>query len=190
MNKVMSFDERSVGKRLCSHRDDVYLGAIRYEQGFDVDQVLRIASKELTERGFVIAGVVQRNSTSRNGCSDQMELIELGTQKVVRISQNLGFHAQGCRLDQQRLADVSGIISSSISAGSDFVFINKFGKAEAEGYGLLSCIGDAIKAGIPVLTAVRSPYIEAWQNFQGGLASELSPVPNDIIKWCVSVLKK
>ena len=55
--------------------------------------------------------------------------------------------------------------------------LNRFGKAEAEGGGLRSGFARAIDAGIPVLTAVRPPYREAWAQFHGGLAVDL---PADI----------
>ena len=53
------------------------------------------------------------------------------------------------------------------------MMLNRFGKAEAEGGGLRSAFVRAMEAGIPVLTAVRPPYIEAWSKFHGRLAVDL-----------------
>ena len=42
----------------------------------------------------------------------------------------------------------------------------------------------AIDAGIPVLTAVRPPYREAWTEFHGGLAVELPADVDAVLAWC------
>ena len=62
--------------------------------------------------------------------------------------------------------------------------LNRFGKAEAEGHGLRSVFARAIDAGIPVLTAVRAPYGEAWAQFHGGLAVDLSTDIECTLDWC------
>jgi len=160
------------------------LGAVRYEPGFDVNRMLRAVADELRSQGFAIAGVVQQNRAPEKGYAARMSLIDLRTGQAVAISQDLGAHARGCRLDQGGLSEIAGMISAAIEAGSDVLVINKFGRAEAEGEGLLSCISEAVVAGVPVLTTVRPPFLGAWQDFHGGLATELPPSPQAVLEWC------
>lgn len=164
----------------------IRLGAVQYEQGFDINRVLRLTAEKLRKEGLTLAGVVQRNREASKVCCEHMGLVDLRTGGLIAISQDLGPHAQGCRLDHYKLADVAGIIAGAIASGADLLIINKFGKAESDGNGLLSCITEAIGAGIPILTAVRDPYLEAWQAFHGGLADELPPMAGAVHDWCVS----
>jgi len=164
------------------------LGAIRYEQGFDVNRLLRVTADQLRARGIAIAGVVQHNLAPEKGCDAHMNLVDLRTGSTVAISQDLGPHARGCRLDQSRLLEAAGTIGAAIEAGSDLIIINRFGRAEAQGEGLLSSIAEAIVAGVPVLTTVRRPYLNAWHRFHGGLATELPPSEPKILDWCEAAM--
>lgn len=49
----------------------------------------------------------------------------------------------------------------------EFVIINKFGKAEAGGGGLRGEIAEAICKGLPLLTAVSTSNLDAWNAFMG-----------------------
>jgi hypothetical protein len=66
----------------------------------------------------------------------------------------------------------------------DLVIINKCGRAKSGGDGLLSCIADAILAGVPILTTVREPYVVAWNLYHEGMAIELPPKIDAIHQWC------
>jgi hypothetical protein len=37
--------------------------------------------------------------------------------------------------------------------------------------------------GLPILTTVREPYVEAWSLYNGGLAIELPPKIEVILQW-------
>jgi len=160
------------------------LGAVRYERGFDVDAMLRTTAEQLRERGLTVSGVVQHNRAPEKGYDADVNLIDLGTGQVMAITQDLGPHAQGCSLDQSRLLEAAGIVSRAIETGSDLIIINRFGRSEAEGEGLLSSIAEAVTAGVPVLTSVRPPFLDAWRDFHGGLATELPPSPWAVLDWC------
>ena len=42
----------------------------------------------------------------------------------------------------------------------------------------------AMEAGVPLLTAVRPPYIEAWSKFHGRLAVDLPSDFDAVLAWC------
>jgi hypothetical protein len=60
-------------------------------------------------------------------------------------------------------------LPAAIAEGIDLLVINRFGRAESLGRGLLGCFTAAMEAGVRVLTAVRVPYVEAWAAYHGGL---------------------
>jgi hypothetical protein len=82
--------------------------------------------------------------------------------------------------------------AGSFARGSnvELLVLNRFGKAEAEGGGLRSAFVRAIEAGIPVVTAVRSPYIAAWSEFHERLAVDLTPDLGAVLAWCRDAVRE
>ena len=72
---------------------------------------------------------------------------------------------------------------TALADGLDLIVINRFGRAESQGRGLIGCFSAAIEAGVPVLTAVRAPYDEAWRLFHGGLGQELPAEMAAVTSW-------
>jgi Protein of unknown function (DUF2478) len=75
---------------------------------------------------------------------------------------------------------------TAIAEQVDVLVMNRFGRAEALGRGLINCFLAAIEANIVILTAVRHPYGEPWAEFHGGLAQSLRPELNAIQQWCLA----
>ena len=159
------------------------LAAIRYEAGFDINRTLRKVVVLLRKLGFELGGVVQEVEAEGDPSCARLNIVDIRSNETACITQERGKNSRGCKLDPRGLAEISHCIKDAIDARVDLVIINKFGRAESEHGGLLSCITDAVTAGIPVLTTVREPYLESWHSFHGGLAIELSPSVNSILKW-------
>jgi nucleoside-triphosphatase THEP1 len=159
------------------------LAAVWYDRDFDINGTLRIVVKILQERGVAIGGVLQEAGTGPNDCCVQLNIVDIRTGRAERITQNRGPESRGCKLDPRGLAAISHRIADAIDANVDLVIINKFGRAESEGDGLRSCIEGAILAGVPILTSVREPYVDAWNLYHGGLAMELPPRIDAIVQW-------
>ena len=154
-------------------KDTALLAAIQYEAGFPIDEFMAAAAATLRSEGMRVGGAVQLNAGG-TACS-AMTLQDLATGERFGISQQLGSQASGCRLDPRGLAGATARLDASVTDALDLLVVNKFGKAEADGGGLRSVLARAMDCGIPVLTAVRSPYAEAWLAFHGGLATDLVP---------------
>jgi nucleoside-triphosphatase THEP1 len=159
------------------------LGAIHYERDFDINSILRTVVNSLQVKGVKVGGVLQESEFRPNGCCAQLNIVDIRTGKKERITQDRGRESRGCKLDPRGLAAISHCIADAIDADVDLVIINKFGRAESEGDGLLSCIADALSAGVPILTTVREPYVAAWRLYHGGLAIELQPRIDAILQW-------
>ena len=63
------------------------------------------------------------------------------------------------------------------------MIINKFGKHESEGRGFRSVIAAALDRGVPVLVGLNPLNREAFDNFAGGLATQLSGDLGSILEW-------
>jgi hypothetical protein len=85
---------------------------------------------------------------------------------------------------------MSHCIDAAIRDRVDLILISRFGRAEAEGNGLLACFTTALCAGIPVLTAVREPHLTRWRDFHGGLGVELPPRREAVLEWCQSAARR
>jgi Protein of unknown function (DUF2478) len=75
---------------------------------------------------------------------------------------------------------------AALADGVELLIINRFGRAESLGRGLVGCFAAAIEAGVAVLTAVRPPYDRAWYAYHGGSAPDLAPEMQEIIDWALT----
>lgn len=168
----------------------VRLAAIVYQTGFQIDDFLSRVADLLRADCVKLGGALQENAgDTASGCST-MTLVDLTSQSRFRISQDLGPQAQGCRLDARGLGEIEAVLDQALHHNVEILILNRFGKAEAEGGGLRSVFTHAIEAGIPVLTAVRSPYTETWSEFHGRLAIDLTPDLDAVLAWCRSSIRQ
>lgn len=150
------------------------------------DALLAAVVAELTARGVALSGVVQSNYVFDPDRHCHMDLTVLGNGPVVRISQDRGRHARGCRLDPEGLALAVGHVEATLdSGGAALLVVNKFGKAELDGEGFRETIGKALLAGIPVLTTVAPGHLPAFLDYAGDLGFALTSDADAIIAWCL-----
>lgn len=159
------------------------LAAIRVAKGRSVDDILAIVARRLAEDGAIVAGFIQHDRPDDGECCGQIELEDLSSGTCHVISQTLGPGARGCRLDPRALAAVAGPLRARIEARPDFLILNRFGKGESEGQGFRAAIEEACMRGIPMLTAVRDAYVDAWDVFSGDLGLLLPPDTQEVIDW-------
>lgn len=165
------------------------LAAIRYANGFQVDPLLCQVAKTLKAEGFKLAGHLQSEHPGGENCCSIMNLQNISTGHSTQISQSLGAASRGCRLDPQALAETVGQLMNEINPDIDLLIINRFGKAETEGQGFRSVIEKCFEYGVPVLTAVRAPYLDGWKTFGGSYAIELENNQAAILNWFRSYKK-
>lgn len=159
------------------------LAAIHYERGVDVDQLLLQACASLRSRGLRLGGMIQRSSGDRDQCATSVHVVDLRSGEAFDIWESRGAYARGCRLDERGLMDAEAAILAAIAEGIDLLVLNRFGRAESLGRGLLGCFAAAMAADVRILTAVRTPYLEAWAAFHGGLARNLPAETQAIVDW-------
>ncbi|WP_333826601.1 DUF2478 domain-containing protein [Pararhodobacter sp.] len=149
----------------------------------DTDLILLRLAESLAKRGIRCCGTVQINSERDDAGPCDMDVRVLPDGPVLRISQNLGPSARGCRLDPAALETAVGLVSASLNGGADVLIVNKFGKHEAEGRGFRAAIAEALSLGVPVITGVNALNLPAFQAFSEGLAVTLPPEPSALETW-------
>lgn len=147
-------------------------------------RLLALARAALEGRGARLAGAVQVNTGACDLGACDMDLHVLSTAAVVRISQNLGALASGCRLDPDGVARAAALTETVLEGGADAVLINKFGKAEAEGRGFRDVMARALAMEVPVLITVAPGYLAEFATFAGGLETRLPAEDSAILAWC------
>jgi len=145
----------------------------------------------LQGQGYVVRGLIQRNDLPpEGGCACTMNLIDVESRREFKISQDLGPHSEGCRVDTAQMAEASGVLRQALAEKADLIVVNKFGKLEAEAKGLADELLTIMASGTPVVTTVETPLLERWRDFSGGLAHELSPTCGGLMRWWEGVRPK
>ena len=154
----------------------------------DTDLLLEGLVSDLAARGLRCCGTVQINTAKADAGPCDMDLRVLPRGPVLRISQDLGPSARGCRLDPEALETAVGLVSARLDAGADLLIINKFGKHEAEGRGFRDVLAQAAALDVPVLVGLNSLNQASFEEFAGGLATQLPSDPCALMQWVETVI--
>ncbi|MDP5307731.1 DUF2478 domain-containing protein [Paracoccus spongiarum] len=149
------------------------------------DLLLAAVADHLSQRGLRLAGTVQSNVARLGRMRCDMDIMVLPDGPVLRISEDRGDLARGCRLDAGALETAVQGVARRLP-GADLLLVNKFGKQEAEKHGLAPLIGDALAAGIPVLLGVNGLNLHAFHGFAGGIAVALPGEIGAVPDWCLA----
>lgn len=151
------------------------------------DACLAQAVAILTARGVPMAGTVQTNPERPGRPVCDMDLRVLPDGPVLRISQYLGAGARGCRLDGGALEAAVAEVAMRLD-GAALMVVNKFGKQEATGRGLVPMIAEAVGRGLPLLVGVNGLNLPAFLDFADGLARRLPADPAAIAAWALDAV--
>ena len=153
----------------------------------DLDLVMLGLSEKLEDAGWKTAGLVQINSDCGDDRPCDMDVKVLPDGPVLRISQSLGKDSRGCRLDMNALETAVGRVTQTLSAQTDVLLVNKFGKQEADGRGFRNVIGTAVGLGIPVISGVNALNREAFLSFSDGCATQVPTDVDALFDWLVTL---
>ena len=147
------------------------------------DPRLAEVARNLMQRGVRLCGTIQVNTERGDGRHCDMDLMVLPEGPALRISQDRGRWARGCRLDAGSLETAVAQVAGALDLGADLMIINKFGKHEAEGRGFRPVIAAALERDVPVLVGLNPLNREAFDTFAGGVATEVCGDPGGILEW-------
>lgn len=163
--------------------EDLKVAAVLCPRGVDVDALLAQVAGVLVAEGRLIAGVTQRSVALKDSSRSVLHVSDLSDGGLLRITQDLGEGATGCRLDAGALAAAAGGLMARLETPVDALILNRFGKAEAEGHGLRGVAEQAVARGIPVLVGLREGHRADWEIFSAGVATLLPAEPAAVLDW-------
>jgi nucleoside-triphosphatase THEP1 len=145
------------------------LAALVYEADQDPDAILRDFASDLNARGLRAVGMVQAGQ-----CADSsLSAVLLNSGETLLLADDSD-PAASCRLDVIRLQHAGDRVAAALDAGADLLVINRFGKRERNGKGLIYLLERALDAGTPVVIAVSSDWLPDWIKFAGDMTVKLA----------------
>jgi hypothetical protein len=164
------------------------LAALVYSDDQNPDEVLFAFCNDLKRSGSRPVGLVQHGHCV--GEPSDLSALLIHTNEQIRLFQNLGSCAEGCRLDVGQLLTAGARVATAIDHGADLVVINRFGRLEREGKGLSFLIEMAIGSGIPTVIAVPANRFMDWVKFSEGMSVKLSCDVASLHRWWSSMLRR
>lgn len=159
------------------------MAALIFSDEQQPDPILREFAARLMDQGHRLLGLVQKGHCEGPATRELFATL-LHNGDDVPLFQDLGSCAMGCKLDVNQLLRAGVSISEALANdGADILIINRFGKLEKEGKGLLFLIEQALSANIPVLIAVPNAHLDCWMEFSGGLGEALACDTQAITQW-------
>jgi uncharacterized protein DUF2478 len=165
------------------------LAAIVYTDSIYPDAAFAALVERSRSLGLSLAGVLQRRVSEAPDRRCDVLLEDLSTGHCTSIFEDRGVGAAGCRLDEAALGEAAARIEGEMAERPDLLVLNKFGKAECAGGGLLDLIASAMDRQITVVIGVPRSNLQAWRDFAGGLSVELSDEIGDIERWAESLTR-
>jgi hypothetical protein len=144
------------------------LAALVYGAPDEADQLLREFVHELTGSGYRIVGLIQ----TRLG-DGAAAVTVLPTGETIPLARRRGVSSDSASRSPCDLAEAAARIEILIESRADLLIINRFGRLEAEGTGLIDEIARALSFDIPVLVAVPEFRFSEWLSFCGGMGVKL-----------------
>jgi hypothetical protein len=163
------------------------IAAIVYGPGDDVDALLAEFVTRVKRRGIAVAGLVQVDTGDDACVVGDMSLRDVATDCLISICQDLGPNATSCRLDPQGLAQAAGLLREALERDPALVVLNKFGKAEIEGGGLVDEIGICVTRDIPLAIGIPRRFLAAWDIFADGLDVQLPATIEALEGWWAGI---
>jgi hypothetical protein len=158
------------------------LAAVVYGIDDDPDRLISSFAADLRRAGCRPVGVVQLGRSCQSD-DPRFGVTLLPDGEVLGLALDDASVSSGCRLDRDRLAGLSRRLAAAIDDGADLVIINRFGRSEAEGKGLIHLIPQALGADIPVLIAVPEQRFAAWIKFSEGMNVRLACRRDALDRW-------
>lgn len=156
---------------------------VAYDATEQPDAALAQAARRLGALGVTVRGLLQNGAAGDAARCAVLFLEDIGTGRRIQIFEARGLAARGCRLDTCGLAEAAAWLREAVEAKPDMLFVNRFGRQESSGRGLLDEIGAAVAAGIPIVIAVSTACLPAWRAFAGTESVLVAVDADRIVTW-------
>lgn len=160
-------------------------GAVVYGDGVNANAMLEYFARQQAARGYRVLGLIQRRAEEDRPCAGDVILYDLAGDESFVISQRLGKESTCCSVDPAGVAEAGVVLRRALALPQpvDLLVVNKFGKLEADGGGLMDEIAMAAGLGVPVLTSVHQSRLDRWLDFTGDFGVGIAPDRAAIAQW-------
>lgn len=138
--------------------------------------LLSAFARELAGQGVRVHGLIQRQEPD-------MHLVDVVSGRTFTITQDLGPDSDACRIDPAGFAEASVVLRQALAEAAELVVINRFGKLEATGGGLLDEMLALMAEGVPVLTCVNQEQLQAWRHQTGDIGDLVAADMDALRRW-------
>jgi hypothetical protein len=160
------------------------LAAIVFDRDEEPDPPLTAFIEAAARRGVRVAGLMQERACEEGDCAlEDVWVRDLITGDTLGIMQDLGRDAVGCRVNPEAIAFAASRLDAARAQNPDLLVVNRFGRLESEGGGMLAELGRAFADGVPLIICVPARYCESWDAFACGLDAKLPPTLAAIEGW-------
>jgi hypothetical protein len=159
------------------------IGSVVYRRSERPDTALAEAVRRLQACGLQVGGLLQNGVGGSAAHCAGLFLEDIGSGRRVPLFENRGAATRGCRLDPGGLAEAAGWLQDAIARRVNVLVVNRFGRQEAEGRGLLDEIAGAVTANIPIVIAIEETFVPAWDAFVGEETTRLDADAGRIAAW-------
>jgi nucleoside-triphosphatase THEP1 len=129
--------------------------------------------------GWAVAGLIQR----RDPETGNRHLVDLETGTTFPITQILGPGSDSCVVDPHGVAAATAVLRRALENPPDIMVVNKFGRLESEGEGLVDETLAAMAEGVAVLTSVHANFRALFEDRTGGMATLLPCAETALEDW-------
>ena len=159
------------------------LAAIVFDRDEGPDEALLAFLGGATACGVRVAGLVQERAGDNLGDLRDVRVRDLTSGEILPIMQELGRGATGCAVDPAAVAEAARLLERALAMNPDLLVVNRFGRLESEGGGMLAEIGRAFAEGVAMVVCVPARYRDAWNAFAAGLDAQLPARREAIEAW-------
>ena len=156
--------------------------------------VLANFARDLAQRGWRVGGIVIETvwkgpPFALGSVKTGLDLLDVVTGDRLPLARPTteGLPIDRWVLDTNVLDAARTRIRAAVRARVDLMIIDKFGPLESRGEGFAPVIADTIRAGVPLMTAVRGEFLESWDAFARPIAIDpavpLRPDSDDLWRW-------
>jgi hypothetical protein len=153
------------------------LAALVFGRPDEPDRLLAEFVQDLVAGGYRVVGLIQTRLADGGAA-----VTVLPTGETLPLAPRRGT-SPASRPDPCDLAAAAARIDALIPTGADLVIINRFGKLEADGTGLVDEIARALSFDIPVLVAVPEFRFSEWLSFCRGMGVKLPCRNGSLQSW-------
>lgn len=159
--------------------------AVIYKAGTAPCTCLKDFAAKVARQKQKVGGLLQEMVSTEQGKLGGVEAIEIDTGRRIRIKtpHTAATDPEACMLQIDALAECSGALRRAIADQADLVIVEKFGKRESQGEGLVDDIIAVISEGLPTVVAVPELYIKEWNTVTGGDIEQVACDADALNKW-------